>query len=75
MVTILLIAILGAVIGNYFNIASIALYSIIIFATQCVKIYTTGNLHLSDIFVLFAYLSAAQGGYLIGAYWADDPGR
>ncbi|CAO4182222.1 hypothetical protein EEDFHM_04087 [Methylorubrum populi] len=68
MISIFVLILLGGVLGANYDIRAIGLASIAILATWLVNLAIGPPLSVVSVLMLIAYLSAVQGGYLIGAW-------
>ncbi len=70
MLTLCLLILIGFAIGSYLRLNVVAAASLIVLLVWVfTKIYVQA-VTVIDVLMLFAYLSALQGGFLIGAYRA-----
>lgn len=70
MITLCLLIAAGFAVGSYLRLGAVTAVSLIVLLGWIVtKIYVQ-TITVADVLMLFAYLSALQGGFLIGAYAA-----
>ena len=58
----------GLVMSIYLRIGSVFLVSAVFFVVDLLRVVSKASLELADILILFAYLSALQGGFMMGSY-------
>ncbi|SDN56472.1 hypothetical protein SAMN05216360_109135 [Methylobacterium phyllostachyos] len=58
----------GLMMSIYFRVGSIFLVSAVFFAVAVLRVLSKGSFEFADILILFAYLSALQGGFMLGSY-------
>lgn len=75
MLTLCLLILVGFAVGSYLRLGSVAAASMIVLLVWAgTKLYIQA-LTAVDVLMLFAYLSALQGGFFIGAYAATRRSR
>lgn len=68
MVGLLLAALAGLVISLFFRTGLLVLACAAFLLVDILRVIAKAALALDDILILFAYLSALQGGFMLGAY-------
>ena len=58
----------GLVMSLYFRIVSVFLVSAVFFAVDVMRMVAKSSFAFADVLILFAYLSALQGGFMLGSY-------
>lgn len=68
MVGLLLAALAGLVISLFFRTGLLVLACAAFLLVDILRVIAKAALALDDVLILFAYLSALQGGFMLGAY-------
>jgi|GEM_PF-2914674 len=58
----------GLVMSVYLRVGSVFLVSAIFFAVTVLRVVWKASFEFADLLILFAYLSALQGGFMLGSY-------
>lgn len=70
MLTLFLLILAGFAVGSYLRLGAVTAASLVVLLVWiATKVYIQ-TVTVPDVLMLFAYLSALQGGFLIGAYTA-----
>ncbi|MEH3116468.1 MAG: hypothetical protein PGN25_02365 [Methylorubrum populi] len=73
MLTLSLLILTGFAVGSYLRLGAVTAASLTVMVVWILTKVYVQTLTVVDVLMLFAYLSALQGGFLIGAYSATRP--
>ena len=68
MIGLLVIALAGAVMGWYFRVGFVIIACLVFLVADIIRIILKSSFQFADILILLAYMSALQGGFMLGAY-------
>ena len=68
MIGLLVIALAGAVMGWYFRVGFVIIACLVFLVADIIRFILKSSFQLADILILLAYMSALQGGFMLGAY-------
>lgn len=69
MIGVLMAALAGLLMSWYYRVGLVILSCAAFLIAVILRVLWKSGLELSDILILFAYLAALQGGFLLGAYF------
>ncbi|CAO4181827.1 hypothetical protein [Methylorubrum populi] len=70
MLTLCLLILVGFAVGSYLRLGAVTAASLVVLLVWIAMRLYLQAIGVADILMLLAYLSALQGGFLIGAYLA-----
>jgi len=68
MIGLLMAALAGLMMSWFFRFGFVVLACVVFLLADIVRVLLKGQFELADLLILFAYLSALQGGFMLGAY-------
>ncbi|MCJ2066708.1 hypothetical protein MKK63_29035 [Methylobacterium sp. J-088] len=68
MIGLLVVALAGAVMGWYFRVGFVIIACLVFLVADIIRILLNSSFQFADILILLAYMSALQGGFMLGAY-------
>ncbi|MEL6062433.1 MULTISPECIES: hypothetical protein [unclassified Methylobacterium] len=68
MIGLLVVALAGVLMGCYFRVGFVILACLVFLIADILRILLKSEFQFADILILFAYMSALQGGFMLGAY-------
>jgi hypothetical protein len=68
MIGLLVVAVAGVLMGWYFRVGFVVIACLVFLLADILRILLKAEFQFSDLLILFAYMSALQGGFMLGAY-------
>lgn len=68
MIGLLVVALAGVLMGWYFRVGFVIIACLVFLIADVLRILLNSSFQLADILILLAYMSALQGGFMLGAY-------
>ena len=68
MIGLLVVAVAGVLMGWYFRVGFVVIACLVFLIADILRILLKAEFQFADLLILFAYMSALQGGFMLGAY-------